>query len=324
MKVAVLGTGFMGKVHIEAFKQIEGVELVGVFTKSSNREELAIYNCSIYNSFEKLVEEQQPDVVSICLPSYLHKEYVIKSSKLGLHVICEKPIALSLDDAQEMITSCEENKVRLFIGHVLRFFPEYQQLKKSVDQGDVGDIGVLHARRANEHPGITSKWYHDESKSGGVMLDLVIHDLDFMRYLNGEVKSVFARNQKRDNIDVSFITLKFENGVIGNVEALWAPLTNLEYSFEVYGSKGVIHLTNERKPIQLKKVNQPITEINLNGEEPYRMQLKHFIECIQQEKESIVTVYDAYEAIKLSLAAIESTQTGKPVELRGGFTEKVN
>lgn len=316
MRVAVLGSGFMGMTHASAYKGIPGVELVGIFTKSDNYDELAVFDCGIYNSVEKLVEEQNPDVISVCLPTYLHKEYVIRAANLGVHVICEKPIALNLADAKEMIAACEANNVRLFIGHVLRFFPQYQQLKESVEQGDVGDIGVLHARRTNEHPGLASQWYNDESKSGGVMLDLIIHDFDFLRYLNGEVRSVFARNQKRDKIDLAYITLQFENDVIANLEVLWGPSVDFDYSFEVYGSKGIIHLSNQDQPIKLKKMNEPVMSHSLvNDTDPYYLQLSHFIECIQLEKEPIVTVQDACEAIRISLAAVESTKTGKPVEL---------
>lgn len=321
MRVAVLGSGFMGEVHARAFKEIEDVELVGIFTKSENNDNLTPFNCNIYDSVEKLIKEENPDVVSVCLPSYLHKEYVIQLADLGVHVICEKPIALTLADAREMMAACEANNVRLFIGHVLRFFPEYMQLTKSVRRGDVGNIGVLHGRRTNTHPGLTSAWYNDDSKSGGALLDLVIHDLDFMRYLNGEVRSIFARNQKRENIDFAMITLQFENDAVGNVEVLWGPNVDFEYSFEVYGSEGIIHLTNERQSIQLKGTSKKVVENSSNGKDPYYLMLKHFINCIQEEIEPIVTSEDAYEAIKLSLAATESTRIGKPIELNKFFGE---
>lgn len=316
MKVAVLGSGFMGKTHAEALKQIKNVELVGIYTTSHNPQSVTSFDSPIYTSFDKLMMEQKPDIVSVCLPTHLHKQYVLKAAELGVHIICEKPIALNLEDAREMISVCEEKKVKLFIGHVLRFFPEYHQLKTDVDTGKVGNIGVMHTQRANDHPGIHHKWYNDYKKSGGVILDLMIHDLDFMRYLNGEVKSVFAMNKRADNLDYALVTLLFENDAIANLEGLWGRPGSLEYSCEVYGDKGVLHLRNGKDPVKVSLHDKDIKTINPLYNDPYYLQLSHFITCLKDNEEPIVTTSDAYEAAKLSLAALKSINSGKPVLIK--------
>lgn len=316
MRVAILGSGFMGRTHANALRQIQGVKLAGVFTRNKRKAQKGFEDCTIYDSFEELIKEEKPDVISVCLPTYLHKEYVIKGAKLGIHVICEKPISLNLDDAKEMIETCKENNVRLFIGHVLRFFPEYQKVKEAVEENQLGELGVLHAKRVNENPTIKSEWYGNDTKSGGVILDLVIHDIDFMRYLNGEVKTVFAQRQKQEYIDLAYITLKFENDVIGNIVGHWGKDIDLEYSLEVYGKDGIVQLNSKNKPISVKKHNEVYYQVRPSAEQAYINQLKHFIECLGEEKEPLVTVDDACKAVEIALAALESIETGQTINLK--------
>ncbi|GGD82640.1 hypothetical protein GCM10010911_46010 [Paenibacillus nasutitermitis] len=189
MKVAIVGSGGMGHLHASAFAAMPGVEIVGVCDIYYALAKELAYKASTraFVSFEALMGTVKPDVVSLTIPSYLHKEYVLKAAGLGVHVICKKPISLSLDDAYEVVDICERHRVRLFVGHVVRFFPEYVQMKEKIDAGNIGKVGVAHLKRVGGYSDDVRPWFKEEEKSGGVIVDLMIHDIDL--YCGHLVKS---------------------------------------------------------------------------------------------------------------------------------------
>ncbi|MDF2650453.1 MAG: oxidoreductase [Paenibacillus sp.] len=323
MKVAIVGSGGMGRVHASAYLGMPGVELVGVCDIDYP---LAVElgksaNSPVFASFEEMMEAVHPDVVSLTLPSHLHKEYAQKAAKLGAHVICEKPISLTLEDAQAVIDTCEEHGVKLFIGHVVRFFPDYVQMKETIDSGRLGTIGVAHLKRVGSHPGDVRPWFKDEDKSGGVIVDLMVHDIDFARWALGEVKSVYCMRRLENEYDYALITLLFENGAVANLEGYWGYPGSFRTAAEFAGSKGVIRGNSEdTKSLQIRKVKADtegarFAEVPRSPSlrDPYSIELEHFITCIRDNREPIVTARDAYKALEIANAARESAKTGKAV-----------
>lgn len=323
MRVAVVGTGVMGRTHAEAYANIPGVKLVGIYTTRDVKScEGVQFGTTLYTSLDHMISEAKPDVVSICLPTHLHKDYVIKVAEMGIHVICEKPIAPTLSEAREMIRACKRNGVRLFIAHIIHFFPDYQNISRQILEGVIGEVGVVHTKRIVGHPGRGSSWYNDSAKSGGVIMDLMIHDIDFVRSVNGEVESVYAMHKSSPGIEYALITLKFQNGVIGNLEGLWGHPSPLETACEFAGKKGMIRSTSEQtSSVRTRVISEgdgsTVTSIPLSplNRDPYRVQLEHFIDCIRDSTDPIVTAEDAYKAIELSLAAIKSAKIGKPINM---------
>ncbi|WP_028558739.1 Gfo/Idh/MocA family protein [Paenibacillus pinihumi] len=325
MKVGVVGCGGMGHVHAQSYAKMRDAELVGVCDLDAELAgELAKKaGTRAFTSFEEMLEAVDPEVISIALPSYLHKEAVLKAAAAGRHVICEKPVSLTLEDTDEIIAACELNGVRLFIGHVLRFFPEYEQLKRQVDSGVIGEPGVAHAKRVGGHPGEAKQWFKDETKSGGVIVDMMIHDIDFMRWAFGEVKSVFAMNKVDNEMDYALVTLQFQNGAAANLEAFWGYPGSFSYSAELAGSKGLIRLDSStsaslhtRAKVRTREERQ-FAEIpqSPGTRSPFELELSHFLTCIREGEEPRVTVQDAREALRISLAALESIRTGKVIYL---------
>ena len=325
MKVAVLGCGGMGGVHADIYAKLEDVQLTGVCDlRREQAEELAARTgATAYSSFDRMLEEADFDAVSIALPTYLHKDYTVIAAKAKKHIICEKPIALSAEDAKEMIDICEENGVRLFVGHVVRFFPDYVNMKDALVSGKLGNPGVAHASRIGGHPG---GWFLDDELSGGVIIDLMIHDLDFLRACFGEVCSVYALNAKKDGLDYALVTLQFENGAVANVESYWGYPGPFHTKAEIAGSKGIIR-ANSLKSSSLQIVKQRMPDdasasVVIPGSpgfrSPYELQLDHFLSCIRDGGKPIVTADDAFKALELALAAKESALTGKAVYLKGG------
>lgn len=317
LSVLVVGAGAMGKTHIQAYAKMDNVKVVGI-ADPRTPEQLDVNNVPIFPSFEKAIEQlKKIDVVDICLPTYLHEEYVKKAAELGKHIICEKPIARTLEEAKEMIDICKTNGVKLFVGHVVRFFPEYRQAQNLIDSGVIGKPGIIRTSRNTSLPKNARKeWYSNYNQSGGVILDLLIHDFDFLRSCFGEVKRVFAKSiLGRDfaEKDYALVTLRFEGGAIAHVEGSWSH-EGFTTKYEFAGDKGIIEF-DSTKNRPLINNGDVISPKGLLQESTYQRELAHFIDCIESDKEPIVTAEDACKALEIALAAIQSTETNKPVFL---------
>ncbi|MBN3524716.1 Gfo/Idh/MocA family protein [Paenibacillus apiarius] len=325
MKIAVVGCGGMGRVHALEFAKMPNVELVGVCDIVPElAESLARQTgTSAFASFDAMMSSVKADIVSVAVPSYLHKELVIQAAAAGKHVICEKPIALNVEDAEEMVRVCEANGVQLFVGHVVRFFPEYAQIKHQIDAGQIGKVGVANAKRVGAHPGNVKAWYKDTDKSGGVIVDLMVHDIDFMRWTLGEVKSVYAMNKYDDDMDYALVTLVFESGAVANMEGFWGYPGSFHYAAEFAGTAGLVQSDSlKAQSLQIRKSGAEADGGNFveipqspGYRNPYTVELEHFIGCIRDGIEPIVTAWDACRALNIAAAAQESIRTGKAVLL---------
>ncbi|UQZ86122.1 1,5-anhydro-D-fructose reductase [Paenibacillus konkukensis] len=325
MKAAVLGCGIMGKTHARNWPSVPGVRLVGVCDADRpTAEKVAAENGTrAYASLEEMLEAERPDVLSVCLPTYLHKPYVLQAAGAGVHVVCEKPIAPTLEDAEDIIAGCRSHGVRLFIAQVVRFFPSYRDLAAKVRAGAIGEPGVMHTKRIGGHPGQAKAWYYDREKSGGVILDLLIHDIDYMRSVFGEVETVFALNRVTEETDYALVTLRFKQGAIANLEGHWGYPGPFTTAAEFAGTKGVLRFHSD-DAVSLRvhafrksaedgpKVAVPKSPAY---HDPYYYELEHFAQCIRSGEEPLVTAEDAYRAMEIGHAAIASAKSGQPVRM---------
>ncbi len=324
-KTLVIGAGTMGTVHAQAYQKLTNAEVVGVVDINySKAKKLADeVGAKAFCTYEEAAASiGKIDVVSVCLPTPLHKEFLMKAADQGSHLICEKPLARTLTDAKEMIAYCKEKDVKLFVGHVVRFFPEYIRTKQLLDMDKIGTPAVVRTTRGGGFPSASNDWYADFNSSGGLVLDMIIHDFDYLRWCFGEVERVYAKSSKGrvySRVEYALVTLRFKSGVIAHVEGTWAH-QNFTTKFEIAGTNGVIEFDSS-------KVQPVVTSQNSSSaggvavpesplkDNPYYMELQHFLHCIEQEEQPIVTAEDALKAMEISLAALESIATGKPVVL---------
>ncbi|WP_134682607.1 Gfo/Idh/MocA family protein [Brevibacillus migulae] len=325
--VLVVGAGTMGSVHARSFARMENVKLAGIVDIRANivgplAESLQTQAFASYE--EAMAALERVDIVDICLPTDLHKTYVLKAAAAGKHVICEKPLAGNLADAQEMIDFCRERNVKLFVGHVLRFFPEYVQAKRLVDSGAIGEVAMVNTFRGGIFPTAWKDWYADVKISGGLILDMIIHDFDFLRWCFGEVERVYAKSmigRTFARMEYALVSLRFANGVIAHIEGSWAH-QGFSMKFELAGKKGVIDYDSRAaspvvSTLRKQEAGQggvAVPESPLR-ESPYFLELQHFLAAIERETEPLVTPEDAYKAMEIALAALKSIETGKPVSL---------
>jgi UDP-N-acetylglucosamine 3-dehydrogenase len=323
LRVGLVGAGFMGGVHLNAYAGIPEVEVVGV---ADARVEAAVAGAKMvgarpYASYEELVSAEDVEVVDVCLPTALHRDLALRAAGEGRHVILEKPIARTMEDAQEIVEAFSGDGPRLFVGHVVRFFPEYVEIKEKIEAGDLGTVGVVRTSRRSPFLLGWNDWYADWRVSGGVLLDLVIHDFDFLRWALGEVERVYARGmlgREYNRLDYVLVTLRFENGAIAHVEGHWGYPGPFNYSIEVAGNSALVTV-DSTEPDSLQLISGASEEVPdlASGKSPYEKELEHFIHCIATGEEPIVQAQDACEALRIGLAATESVLTGEPLTLGG-------
>ena len=296
LKIGIMGAGFIGAQHAASYKEIKGAQLVAIL--DSNREageKLAQeYGCAYYGDAKEMFEKEELDIVDICLPTFLHEEYVLMAFDYGAHVLCEKPFALSYKSAEVMVEAAEKANKTLMVGQVIRFWPEYVEAKKLVDNGKLGTIKMAYLSRMAQHPD-WSTWHRDPKKSGGGHFDLHIQDIDYLCYLFGDVDQIYAIGEKDKNGCWNHVltSLTFKSGARAAAEGAFEMTDNypftmtmrlvghdatFEYNFiagfnleNVGGAQRSAVLYNNGQDPQLLKIDET---------DAYFLELKYFVEQI--------------------------------------------
>ena len=222
IRVALVGAGFMGRMHGEVYGALEGVDLVHVVDKDPSRAEgvATAHGASTSAGFDGVPEV---DAVDVCLPTDLHEEFSVRALQAGHHVLCEKPMAISLEAADRMIAAAEAAGRRLMIGHCIRFWPEYVELERLVKEGSLGRLLSLSLTRYSPFPTWGSDdWLADEARAGGAALDLHIHDTDYALHLMGRAPDETASFGSVDERGVSHVsTTMLFGGTVVHTEGSW-------------------------------------------------------------------------------------------------------
>ena len=329
MKIGIVGSGFMGSTHAAGWAETPAT-IAGVVSHSAaGAQALAEqYGAKVYPDLAAMLTEV--DVVDICTPTHLHHEMVLQAAAAGKDIVCEKPLARTVEEAQEMIAACEATGVKLLVAHVVRFFPDtkYAQAKATLDAGDIGQPAVVRLTRGTFQPKkATDNWFVDFEKSGGMMMDLMIHDFDYARWLAGEVESVFAKSVSNAHpdatVDYGLAILTHRNGTISHVEGSWAyPPPLFRTRFEIAGSDGFLEFDSGKNAaigLHLHQENSDTPDVPLPSsplsESPYTTQLRAFYHHLADDTPIPVTAEDGLVAVQIALAAIESARTGQAVKL---------
>ncbi|MCC6453761.1 MAG: Gfo/Idh/MocA family oxidoreductase [Caldilineaceae bacterium] len=331
MRVGFVGAGAIARVHATQWLKLP-VTLAGCYDRHLDRAEAfsAQYGGQTYASLAELLANV--DLVTICTHTDGHKEAVMAAAAARVAMICEKPLARHLHDAQEMVAACEATNTPLFVAQVVRFFPAYARAKQSVAAGTIGTPGVIRTMRAGSYPAagatFSSPFYGDFARSGGVALDLAIHDIDYHRWIAGDVERVFARGltyRGLPNADHAYIVLRFRSGAVGHIDANWAlPPGLFRTRLEIAGDQGLIEwdsfqpdplIAAFHDPDHPGQANQSSASPLAAQDDPYFAQLAHVLACLEQKQPFLVTPHDAVMALKVSLAALESMRCGQPIEL---------
>ena len=329
MKIGIVGAGFMGTTHAAGWADTPAT-IVG-FTAETQQESHSLakrYGTNVYASLEEMLPEV--DVVDICSPTHLHYEMALQAAAAGKHIVCEKPLARTTKQAQAIVNACHQAGVQLLVAHVVRFFPEYALAHSAVMEGQIGKPGVIRLHRGSYRPKKPAgNWFLDEVKSGGILMDLMIHDYDYARWVAGEVESVSARRVTQRHpdapVDYGLVILSHRSGALSHIAGAWAyPPPTFRTHLEIAGDRGLIEFDSDgTAPIQnliLKTSGSNAPDVALPSspvsESPYTTQIKEFYGALAEGKPARLSASDGLAAVQIAEAALESAHTGQPVKLQ--------
>ena len=340
IRVGLVGYGFMGGMHSQCYAATGDAKVVALADIEPERREAAKAKlaCETYDSIEAMLASADIDVVDICTPTYLHEGHVIAAAGAGKDIMCEKPMGLTLAACDAMIDAVKSAGVKMMVGQVIRFWPEYQVIKQIVDSGEHGKVQSVSAKRLS--PPATwawQDWLADPTKSGGAIHDLHIHDQDYIAYLIGSPKKIQSRAIKgrKGGLDsVQTLAWGHESGASSYAEGslMMAPtfpftmelLVNCESASIGYCSGCDPSLTVypfDGEPYcpelpEAKVGASSETGGNISSLGGYFNEIRYFVDCIKAGKApTIVTPETAREAVRICLAARKSVETGEAVEL---------
>lgn len=307
--VGLLGAGGIAGVHIAGWLQL-GVDVV-VHSLRGAPELVARHGGRLATSLDDLLASC--DVVDVCTPTYTHRAMVEAAAAAGCDVVCEKPLALTVEDTEAMIRACEEAGVTLYPAHVVRFFPEYAVLHDAVADGTLGTVAVQRYDRQGGLP--VSPWFHDEKLSGGIVMDLMLHDIDFARWNAGPVASLRAVRSvpDRSGTVAAQVVLTHASGSVSSIGGIWsARPVDFRTRFEVAGTGGVLRHDSATNPATWTNggaaagADGYAPKVAALGESPYLTELREFLAAFRGGPQPRVSAADGLEAVRLAEAAQRS------------------
>ncbi len=329
--IGLVGLGFIGKAHLEAYRHLNNCRVTVIYSRNEVKDKDLIknYNGSFVTDYDELLSNKEIDIIDICVPTFLHEDYIIKAARAGKHIICEKPLTLTIQSANRIMNEVNKNGVKLFVGHVLRFWPAYKLIKSLSETDKLKDIEIVHAKRLGQVPK-WNDWFLYPEKSGGALFDLHIHDIDFAYYLLGEVESVYAvgNKNKYGAWDHVMTMMTFKNKSKAFVEAsqrmpagypftmsLRAQAIQGTLDFNLIAGENIENI--EVGTNQLMYYNhKENSALPFEKGDAFQNELAYFVNCIDKEEEnSIVPLQDVLYTLKLLLAIEASLETGKQVQI---------
>lgn len=336
INVGLIGCGNIGSGgHAPAYARIPETRLVAVCDRLPARAATvaAATGADAYQDYRQLLARDDIEMVDLCVPTDQHAPLAIDALKAGKHVLCEKPMARTLAEADGMIEAARESDRKLMIGHVRRFDHRYTTIKAGIDAGDVGR--PVYIRRAERQwlPFPADAWHWHPEAGGGVILDIGVHIADLFRwYFGQDPVSVYAVGRQvreiareADSWDHAVITYHFPGGAVGLAEASWTYPPDfgggLYASLDVVGTEGKIHYSDQdSNPMLVFAADTGAAfpryfRFMSTTEYAFEAEIQHFARCILDDRSPAVSLRDARAALEMVLGAQRSASTGQPVSL---------
>lgn len=328
LKVGVVGLGRLGSLYAKYLSyQIPKATLISVTDADAGRAEEIEEKLNVphvFSDFREMLELRELDAVVVTTPTSTHKEIVLEAANKGKMIFCEKPISISLDEAAQMKEAVEKSGVFFHMGFMRRFDPGYAAAKEKIENGEIGEPIVF--KSSSRDPFRPSLEYADPQKSGGLFLDMGIHDIDLARWFMGEIEEVYSignvlaypEMESINDVDNSMTTLMFESGKIGTIDLSRSGIYGYDIRTEILGTEGTIQIGYLREtPITVLKKNNishdTVPYFMERFERAYIAQLKDFVEKAYNGEEPSVSIQDGELALIVGHAATSSYKTKQPV-----------
>lgn len=339
VRVGVIGTGFIGNIHTAGLRHVHEAEVVAVASKTPGKAAKFAHEHGIpdaHDDYRSILERDDIDAVTVGVPNFLHEEVVVAAAQAGKHIMCEKPFARTIEEAEHMLAAVHAAGVRLVYGEMLCFAPKYVRAKRLVDEGALGDVFLV--KQSEEHNGPHSPWFWDINLSGGgVLLDMGCHSIEFARWIlnRPQVRSVqasmgrYVHHQRTRGEDHSVCIVEFETGAISIAENSWAKTGGIDDRCEIYGTRGhtradLIHgnaLTTHSEVgygYAVEKADSTTGWTFTGFEEEWNygfpQEMQHFVNVVLGHEEPIETGEDGLEVLKIIYAAYQSAGEGRRID----------
>jgi myo-inositol 2-dehydrogenase/D-chiro-inositol 1-dehydrogenase len=337
LTLGIIGAGRIGKLHAENLLNFNNVHLKMISDLYTDPIKDWVHEMGIpilTNNYEEILADDSIDAVLICSPTNTHAEIIYKAVEAGKHIFCEKPITFSLEESQKIASLVNSNLVKFQVGFNRRFDQNFQTVQQQVISGEIGDVHIIKITSRDPKPP-----HHEYIKgSGGLFIDMSIHDFDMLRYLsNSEVEEIYVNGaclvdpifEEFGDIDTAVITVKFKNGTLGIIDNSRQAVYGYDQRIEVFGSKGVLQAENvlgstvKKSTVNGSFVENPKYFFLERYKEAYINEMRSFVNAIQNNEDISCNVNDGLEAERIAYAAKRSLESGQTIKLINVFA-KVN
>jgi UDP-N-acetylglucosamine 3-dehydrogenase len=314
----------MAQVHLRALLSLAGAEVCGVAALEmlpAVSELCDSQGVPVGTSMQWLIGACRPDAIVVATPTDTHAQLVTEAAGAGCHVFCEKPLGRTAAEAADTLSACREAGVKLSVGHVVRYFPAYARIAEMVKSGQIGPPGLARCQRVSGPPGAVRQWYADAGRSGGLLLDMGVHDFDWLRWCLGPVQRVSAVASRAEFGQAAMVVLAHASGAISVIELSWMDPEGFATSVEVSGPNGLVRHDSRRSSTYLTQtwpgaegpeVAVPV-QVNTAADDPYREEVADALLWFGGGPEPRSTGLDAVAAVALAEAAQLSAERGEPV-----------
>lgn len=337
LKAAVIGVGSMGRNHVRVYRELEGVDLVGISDKhAATAEKLgSVYRVPSYEDYLTMLDECKPDLVTLAVPTDKHFDVAMDVIERGISLLVEKPITPTLEEGKRLVEQARRQGVVLAVGHIERFNPVVIELRRRLQEGMAGRVYNLHAQRLSPYPA--------RIRDAGVVIDLASHDIDLMRYLmNQDIVRLYGETLKTINSDREDLfngVMRFQSGAVGILDVNWITPRKIR-KLTVTGARGMFYCDlisqelffyeNESAPSQwdalsvLRGVNEGnMLGIRIQRYEPLMAELTDFIDAVRNNRQPTVSGEDGLETLRIALDFMRSGQEAEVIEQRPQEPERV-
>lgn len=330
LKLGVIGTGRIGKVHIatlvQSVGQAEVVAVADIDLKSAKETTAKFGITSVFSNYMDVINNPDVEAIVICSPTDTHAKYIIDAARAGKHIFCEKPVDLSLEVIKGALDEVKKAGVKLMVGFNRRFDPNFSKIKELVTAGKTGQPHIL--KITSRDPAPPPAKY--SAVSGGMFMDMTIHDFDMARYITGsEVTEVYTKAAvlvdqeigKAGDVDTAIITLTFANGAIGVIDNSRKAVYGYDQRVEIFGSKGMVCADNNYPDNHRYFADNGVhSSLPLNFFmdryiEAYANEMKIFCDAVINNSPLPVSGYDGLMSVAIALAAKKSYLENRPVKL---------
>ena len=323
IRMVLVGAGFIGREHVSSAKRLDSVEYVGVvdITTTAATSLAGDYDLPAFARLEQAIEELKPDAADICVPTPYHLEQIEICGRHGVHALCEKPIERSVEQARAIVDVVANTGIRVMVAQVIRFWPEYRHVREMAASGQYGDILSVDCKRLSSPPG-WSGWLMDGKQSGGAVIDLQIHDMDFVLQLLGKPRTITTIGRDwGGGINGAVTLLGYPSGIPVQLESSF--LMPLSYPFRMFFKiefeKAIAEMDFWREKGQRLRIypaeGEPYCP-DLLGKDAYRDEIDYFCRQLATgEPFDLVPLEESVLALEMCCMSSKSSETGMPVSV---------